>query len=160
MTRGLLVCVVLSLGRCTHSFAALSRVPSAPSAKPPLRRDAPGSERVSRSIASPPWLRIRGGDGESAAAVGGSTTSLKSSVLGAVDVFYKTMPLASAFLTCGVKASLADMVAQKRAAKEVVQQADGYTENDSIILNELGETPFERRRNLAFFLYGALYQGE
>lgn len=106
---------------------------------------------------SPPWLNVRGGDGSSTVR---PTTSLKSTVLGAVDTFYKTMPLASAFLTCGIKASLADIVAQKRAAKEVAQttQTDGY-ENDALILGEIESAPFEKRRNLAFFLYGGLYQG-
>lgn len=84
------------------------------------------------------------------------SSSLKSAVLGAVEAFYITKPLASAFITCGVKASLADMVAQKRAATEVVQ-TDGSSENDTLILGDI-DTPLEKRRNLAFFLYGGLYQ--
>lgn len=90
-----------------------------------------------------------------------SSTALHSSVLGAVDAFYKTMPLASAFLTCGFKASMADMVAQRRASKQ--QQAAAWNdeaEADALVLGEIDETPFERRRNLAFLLYGGLYQGE
>jgi len=89
-----------------------------------------------------------------------TTTSLNSSLLGAVDTFYKTMPLASAFVTCGFKASLADFFAQKRAAREEIEGNDDYNvENDSIILDGIEETPFEKRRNFAFLLYGGLYQG-
>ena len=132
----LLLWFVLALCSCANSAAAFSTV--SPSAKPP------------------PWLNVRGGDISSTVR---PTTSLKSSVIGAVETFYKTMPLASAFVTCGIKASLADVVAQKSAAKEVAQ-ADGYAENDTLILGELEETPLEKRRTFAFLLYGGLYQGE
>ncbi|KAL7545047.1 hypothetical protein ACHAWF_008413, partial [Thalassiosira exigua] len=121
------------------------------------RRRHPLVVRQGRDVAaSPPWLNIRGGD--STAAIR-STTSLKSAVFSAIDTFYKTMPLTSAFMTCSMKASFADWVAQKKAAAEVSQsQVDAYAEKDSIILGEM-ETPFEKRRNFAFFLYGGLYQG-
>lgn len=39
---------------------------------------------------SPPWLTVRGG---------ADPATLKSSFIGSVDTFYKSMPLASAFLT-------------------------------------------------------------
>jgi len=71
------------------------------------------------------------------------------------------MPLASAFVTCGFKASLADFVAQKRAAREEIEGDDDYNvDNDTIILGGIEETPFEKRRNFAFLLYGGFYQGE
>lgn len=157
--RGLLVCIAISLGRYTTSFAELGRVP--PLLKPPQHLafrgeyNGAGFNIPSRSVASPPWLNVRGGDSGSAAR---TTTSLTSTLIGAVDTFYKTMPLASAFFTCGIKAALADTVAQKRAAKEAVQP-EGTTETDSLILGEIEGTPFEKRRNFAFFAYGALYQG-
>ena len=148
MARALLVCFVLSLGRCTSSFTASARVPSARAVH--HRRGLFGD-------ASSPLLKIRGGDGGPAIELQ-TATSLKSALISTIDTFYKTMPLASAFLTCGVKASLADVVAQKRAAKEAVQ-ADGYSETDAVILGDAEESSFEKRRNLAFFLYGGLYQG-
>ena len=64
------------------------------------------------------------------------------------------MPLTSAFVTCGIKASAADFVAQKRSA----QSTDELTTTDEEILSEI-TTPFEKRRNFAFLLYGGLYQG-
>ena len=63
------------------------------------------------------------------------------------------------FVIISQQDSLADLVAQKRASKEVVQ-TDAIAEKDSIIIGEIEGTPFEKRRNLAFFLYGGLYQGE
>eukprot|EP00580_Thalassiosira_gravida_P003184 CAMPEP_0201618146 /NCGR_PEP_ID=MMETSP0492-20130828/38179_1 /ASSEMBLY_ACC=CAM_ASM_000837 /TAXON_ID=420259 /ORGANISM="Thalassiosira gravida, Strain GMp14c1" /LENGTH=209 /DNA_ID=CAMNT_0048086631 /DNA_START=318 /DNA_END=947 /DNA_ORIENTATION=+ len=70
------------------------------------------------------------------------------------------MPLASAFVTCGFKASLADFVAQKRAAREEIEGDDDYNvDSDTIILGGIEETPFEKRRNFAFLLYGGFYQG-
>jgi Mpv17 / PMP22 family len=57
--------------------------------------------------------------------------------LSAVDTFFQTEPYLSAFLACSVKASAADWVAQSQAPAE------------------------ERNlnRNLAFIVYGGLYQG-
>ena len=57
------------------------------------------------------------------------------SVLGAVDSFYQNEPYAAAFLTCSVKASAADFVAQRKSPL------------------------FDVSRNLAFLVYGGLYQG-
>lgn len=132
MTRGLLV-YALSLCSCRNSVEAFSRV--APTA------------------ISPPRLHgSRGGDNRST--VRPIITSLDSTVIGAIDTFYKTMPLASAFLTCGVKASLADVVAQKRALADEVPEPDSYSDDKVIILGDI-----EKRRNLAFLLYGGLYQG-
>ncbi|KAL3775054.1 hypothetical protein HJC23_000582 [Cyclotella cryptica] len=96
-----------------------------------------------------------------------SNIILKSSLIATIDAFYQTMPLTSAFLTCALKASagtdfmfmcchiiirllrlvlLADLVAQKtQAAKD--------RGNDDVV------APFHKKRNLAFFLYGGLYQG-
>mmetsp|Transcript_18424 Transcript_18424/g.43009 ORF Transcript_18424/g.43009 Transcript_18424/m.43009 type:complete len:269 (-) Transcript_18424:107-913(-) len=83
--------------------------------------------------------------------------ALNSSALDAVDSFYRTMPLASAFLTCGVKASLADTVAQTRtglAISSALEESDG-----SDTLSVEATSPFDSRRNVAFLLYGGLYQG-
>jgi hypothetical protein len=56
------------------------------------------------------------------------------------------MPLTSAFLTCGVKASAADAVAQKtQAAKDRA--------------NDVDVSSFQLKRNFAFLMYGGLYQG-
>ena len=75
-----------------------------------------------------------------------TNTALKSSLISAIDSFYQTMPLTSAFLTCGVKASAADAVAQKsQAAKDRANDKD--------------VNPFEKKRNFAFLMYGGLYQG-
>lgn len=87
--------------------------------------------------------------------------------LSAIDTFYRTSPYASAFLTCGVKASLADIVAHSGQQKKSEPRP---------ILRELrmkllsNSTPHENkklawwqkqevRRNLAYILYGGLYQG-
>lgn len=56
--------------------------------------------------------------------------------LSAIDSFYQSAPYAAAALTCGAKASAADFVAQKRQMSK-----------------------FEIARNVAFLIYGALYQG-
>lgn len=75
-----------------------------------------------------------------------SGTALKSSLISVIDNFYQTMPLTSAFLTCGVKASAADVVAQKtQAAKDRANYED--------------VSPFQKKRNFAFLMYGGLYQG-
>lgn len=67
-----------------------------------------------------------------------------SSAFSVIDAFYKTQPYEAAFVTCGVKASAADLLAQSRESKD----------------NELSESDkIEVERNVAFILYGGLYQG-
>ena len=72
--------------------------------------------------------------------------ALRSSLISAIDSFYQTMPLTSAFVTCGLKASAADAVAQKSQASK-----DRASEDDIIL--------FQKKRNFAFLMYGGLYQG-
>eukprot|EP00984_Skeletonema_dohrnii_P012304 scaffold4980_cov72-Skeletonema_dohrnii-CCMP3373.AAC.2 len=60
------------------------------------------------------------------------------------------MPLTSAFFTCGIKASAADIVAQQRGAIQLVDE-EGYKTNP---IDDI-----ETKRNIAFLLYGGLYQG-
>lgn len=60
--------------------------------------------------------------------------------LSAVSRFYKTCPYSAAFLTCSLKGAAADLVAQKTGSD---RPAGGL----------------DRRRLLAFLLYGGLYQG-
>lgn len=57
----------------------------------------------------------------------------------AVDTFYQTQPYVAAFLTCSVKASAADLVAQKQQSAQ----------NNNIDIS----------RNLAFLAYGGIWQG-
>lgn len=59
-----------------------------------------------------------------------------------LESFYKTAPYEAAFMTCGIKASAADFLAQKRESDDNKAQE---------------QVEFER--NLAFILYGGLYQG-
>lgn len=127
-----MVCGVLTLCSCRNSVAAFGRV---------------------TPNASSPWPHGRG-VGNNRSNGRPITTSLDSTVIGVIDTFYKTMPLASAFLTCGVKASLADAVAQKRALANEAAELDENSENKTTILGNI-----EKRRNLAFLLYGGLYQG-
>lgn len=61
---------------------------------------------------------------------------LWSEVLPAIEGFYHAAPYAAGGLVCGIKASAADFVAQKRQLDK-----------------------FQLARNVAFLLYGALYQG-
>ena len=134
-TKRLLISTLLVLVTCAGGATAFSTPRSRTSQPSPIA----------------PWQVPRGGDHAT------SSTSLKSSLIGAIDVFYKTMPLTSAFVTCGIKASAADFVAQKRASS--TDEGEGVlTTTDEEILSEI-TTPFEKRRNFAFLLYGGLYQG-
>ena len=64
-----------------------------------------------------------------------------------IDAFYRSSPYEAAFFTCGIKASAADFLAQTRELKASSSQED--KSDDQI----------EFERNLAFILYGGLYQG-
>lgn len=137
-TKRLIIGLLLALATCGASGATAFSTP--------LR------SRGQKSLLATTWQIPRGGD------LATSSTSLKSSLIGAIDVFYKTMPLTAAFATCGVKASAADLVAQKRAAMKAAEAEGSLTATDEEILGEI-TTPVEKRRNFAFFLYGGLYQG-
>lgn len=90
-----------------------------------------------------------------------SSSVALNDVLAAVDTFYKTMPLASAFLTCGVKASAADIVAQKRHAFQEAKDAEEFSSDgdEERIISESIAIPLEKRRIFAFLLYGGMYTG-
>ena len=88
------------------------------------------------------------------------TTYLKSvSVPEVIDEFYKTMPLTSAFFTCGIKASAADIVAQQRGVIRLDEEAYNDDEHQSTFTLANPIDDIETKRNIAFLLYGGLYQG-
>jgi len=64
-----------------------------------------------------------------------------------VNTFFVQFPYVAAFTICGIKASAADFVAQRKDAR------------NSIIQQEQKQSRFEVRRNLAFLFYGGAYQG-
>eukprot|EP00985_Skeletonema_marinoi_P034361 scaffold43737_cov204-Skeletonema_marinoi.AAC.16 len=87
-------------------------------------------------------------------------TYLKSvSVPEAIDEFYKTMPLTSAFFTCGIKASAADIIAQQRGVIQLDEEAYNNDETQSTFTLTNPIDDIETKRNIAFLLYGGLYQG-
>ena len=74
-----------------------------------------------------------------------SSTELRGiSALAALDAVFRSQPYAMGALTCGVKASTADLVAQK--------QLDSKSERHK-------PTKLDLKRTVAFMIYGALYQG-
>jgi hypothetical protein len=62
-----------------------------------------------------------------------------------IDTFFQTKPFMSAFLTCSVKASSADMLAQLRQMAPKVNGDD--------------ESAIDYQRTLGFLVYGGIYQG-
>lgn len=86
--------------------------------------------------------------------------NVQSTVL-VINKFYQTFPIASAFLTCGAKASAADFVAQLNAATDLVSSDQELKNtNDPLSQNIVEQSfRFELSRNIGFLLYGAIYQG-
>jgi hypothetical protein len=85
-------------------------------------------------------------------------TKLQSAILTAVDSFCRTSPYAAAGLLCGVKASAADFIAQRR------QYQKRGSEDAEIQMKEDGSLALEKpkadlQRNLAYIVYGSIYQG-
>lgn len=79
---------------------------------------------------------------------GGGALPLRALVvdtLALVNNFYQTSPYLAAALTCGGKASAADYVAQRRQSKS----NSGNTKAARL----------DTARNIAFLVYGAIYQG-
>ncbi len=104
-------------------------------------------------------------------------TSPSVGILSSIDSFYQTAPYTAAFLTCGVKASAADLLAQTRSLNnnsdqeetQGQEQEGGESIQKSVNVNidrlaitsqqEEEEDSIEVQRNVAFILYGGLYQG-
>lgn len=72
-----------------------------------------------------------------------------AATMAAIDALFQASPYTTAAITCGIKASSADWVAQKRQ----------FRKRDRTILSvdDTGKT--DVKRNVAFLLYGAIYQG-
>lgn len=99
-----------------------------------------------------------------------TTTCLQSAVAPAVvavlDSFWKNDPYTAAAVVCGVKASAADLVAQKRDFLKRQEKLTSFTKaqvdkggDDAITQQSTTEKQRDWKRNLAFLLYGAIYQG-
>ena len=72
-----------------------------------------------------------------------------STTVSYIDNFYRSMPMQSAFLTCGLKGSVADALAQR---------INGCC-NESVEGDKTGLNQFSIERNLAYVIYGGLYTG-
>jgi protein Mpv17 len=90
-----------------------------------------------------------------------SSTKLQASALttaaSAVDALWRRHPYAAAGLTCGFKASMADLVAQKRQNKLEKGVSDNKKQKGGKAL--VTKPPFDVQRNVAFTIYGSVYQG-
>ena len=93
--------------------------------------------------ASQPVLPIRGG--------ATSATELSSTLGAAIDTFWQAHPLVAAAVVCATKATLADLVAQRRQQRLWVASSNGVTSSV--------RAPLDLRRMLSFATYGAAYQG-
>jgi len=81
-----------------------------------------------------------------------SKTSLTAVPIGTINSFYINFPFLAAFVTCGIKASVADIIAQKRQKKK-------ENENDLSAYKEASTKRLEYQRNIAYILYGGFYLG-
>lgn len=97
-----------------------------------------------------------------------TTTTLYSSLavttaLSTLDAFAQSSPYAAAATICGFKASMADMIAQKRAyrKREEKEREDAAASNstDAVASLVVEENKADWKRNVAFIVYGSLYQG-
>jgi len=88
-----------------------------------------------------------------------------------IDHFFQTQPYISAFLTCSVKASAADVLAQVQGASQAEENASEDSsmafENASALSTPLiqedstsnPKADLDWQRTAAFLFYGGLYQG-
>lgn len=94
------------------------------------------------------------------------------SVLSSVSIFYKTAPYISGFITCGIKAAAADIVAQTSETKKQEEELESRARSPrfrgrfyvgkwgAITLRSQKSAPrFDVLRSLSFLLYGGFYQG-
>ncbi|GKY99833.1 hypothetical protein MPSEU_000937100 [Mayamaea pseudoterrestris] len=80
----------------------------------------------------------------------------------AIDSFFQTQPYIAAFLTCSFKAGTADLVAQSQlASSDATDQDDRVTApaNSTIATHQEKSNSLDLARNVAFIVYGGIYQG-
>lgn len=92
----------------------------------------------------------------------GGGVSLLTICTSSLNTFFKQNPYAAAFFICGLQASAADYITQKTSqmklqGKENAVEVRGGTHSASV--TSLSRPSFELKRNLAFLLYGGIYQG-
>jgi protein Mpv17 len=92
---------------------------------------------------------------------GGAVVAATATLATTIDALFKSAPYAAAAITCGIKASSADWVAQKR---QFHKRNDEDTVDDNAIVVVVRQQQQQQqhtdwKRNIAFLLYGAIYQG-
>ena len=111
-------------------------------------------------------------------AVGARTKGNSASIseLGALDIataassfetFYQTQPYAAAFVTCSIKASAADLVVQsqeedipeQQAPEGLVAKMTEFLNAAPVVVAQETSSDIDLQRNVAFWLYGGIYQG-
>ena len=84
-----------------------------------------------------------------------------STLASAIGTFYQNERFASAFLTCAIKGAAADFLAQSSSKKK--EQQKRLRQRQSSLFRRGGahilESSMDYKRNLAFLLYGGIYQG-
>jgi len=80
-----------------------------------------------------------------------TSLQLTSVLFDGISTFFQVAPYPAAFLTCGFKASAADFIAQKN-----IPSTQNSEERNGDIDEE---NDFNFQRNLAFIVYGGMYQG-
>jgi hypothetical protein len=80
-------------------------------------------------------------------------------IINAVEEFYTESPVQAAFLTCALKASAADAVAQLRQLTVTDTESNSKGVDNRGLHHDLPFLNIQIPRNLAFLLYGGMYQG-
>lgn len=99
----------------------------------------------------------RSGYASRVALKGRSTTLLHLDLLAEIDYFFTNSPYTTAALVCGVKASAADGVAQFQEWENSLSTENKV--NDDKEGNQYVLQKADFKRNVAFIIYGSLYQG-
>ena len=148
----LLLSEATAFGPAGHSISSRARTRCAGGAAQQRTTNA-----LNSSSRPPKFLHVPASPSQptSTLSIRASPTALNSFAVDMVNNFFLTQPYTAAALTCGVKASAADYVALRRH----LSKRDGSP--DEIEIDEEGteQEVFEAPRNLAFLLYGAIYQG-
>lgn len=88
--------------------------------------------------------------------------SLLTTVFAGADAFFRNSPYVAAAVVCSIKASTADIIAQRRHFKKRREEGDDLDvviNSDGSLTTTEASTKVDFRRNLAYMVYGAFYQG-
>jgi hypothetical protein len=126
------------------------------------------NDNANNANANESFLQIRGGSATATATSLDLAPAAAVATMASLETFWQTSPYAAGAIVCAIKASAADLFAQKAAQASTAKQLQHHHHQQQQQVQQLqleqqdatrAARKTDLRRNLAFILYGIIYQG-